>query len=146
MGPDLGPYLAANRRHERYLDIIGVNYHFNNQWIHGGQPIDIGHPLYKPFGRILIETYARYGRPLLIAETGIENDRRAAWYRYVSSQARDAMRAGVPLEAICLYPIVNHRGWDDDRMCHNGLLSADVGAGRPQADAALSSAMRSMKI
>jgi len=81
-----------------------------------------------------------------LADWEVGSHRRAAWYRYVSSQARDAMRAGVPLEAICLYPIVNHRGWDDDRMCHNGLLSADVAAGRRQADAALSSAIRSMKI
>ena len=126
---------------ERYLDIIGVNYYFNNQWIHGGSPIDIGHPLYKPFGRILIETFARYGKPLLIAETGIEGDRRAAWYRYVASQARDAMRAGVPLEGLCLYPIVNHTGWDDDRMCHNGLLSSNVKSGRRKAEEALSSAI-----
>ncbi|HYP08997.1 MAG TPA: hypothetical protein VER03_22410, partial [Bryobacteraceae bacterium] len=25
------------------------------------------------------------------------------------------------VEGICLYPIVNHPGWDDDRHCHNGL-------------------------
>lgn len=126
---------------ERYLDIIGVNYYFNNQWIHGGPPIDIGHPFYKPFSSILIETYARYGKPILIAETGIEDDRRAAWYRYVSSQARVAMRAGVPLEGLCLYPIVNHPGWDDDRMCHNGLLSANVSDGRRTADKAFASAI-----
>lgn len=23
---------------------------------------------------------------------------------------------------ICLYPIANHLGWDDDRLCPNGLL------------------------
>ncbi len=124
---------------EHYLDIIGVNYYFNNQWVHGGPPIDIDHSLYKPFGKILIETYARYGKPLLIAETGIEDDRRAAWFRYVYSQAHDAMRAGVPLEGLCLYPIVNHPGWDDDRMCHNGVLSADVTAGRRKVNSALAS-------
>jgi hypothetical protein len=127
---------------ERYLDVIGVNYYFNNQWIHGGPPIDIGHPLYKPLSNILIETYARYGRPLIIAETGIEGERRAAWYSYVSSQARLAMRAGVPLEGLCLYPIADHPGWDDNRMCENGLLSAEVSIGGRQADAALSSAIR----
>jgi glycosyltransferase involved in cell wall biosynthesis len=127
---------------ERYLDVIGVNYYFNNQWIHGGPPIDIGHPLYKPFSNILIETYARYGRPLIIAETGIEGERRAAWYSYVSSQARLAMKAGVPLEGLCLYPIADHPGWDDNRMCENGLLSAEVSIGGRQADAALSSAIR----
>jgi glycosyltransferase involved in cell wall biosynthesis len=117
---------------DRYLDIIGVNYYFNNQWIHGGPPIDIGHPLYKPLRTILIETYARYGKPMMIAETGIEDDRRAAWFTYVASEALAAMRAGVPLEGLCLYPIVNHAGWDDRRACQNGLLSASLAAeGRP---------------
>ncbi|WP_244481250.1 glycosyltransferase family 4 protein [Rhizobium sp. Leaf371] len=113
---------------ERYLDVIGVNYYFNNQWIHGGPPIDIGHPLYKPLRTILIETYARYGKPMMIAETGIEDDRRAAWFTYVAQEALAAMKAGVPLEGLCLYPIVNHAGWDDKRPCQNGLLSAGMTA------------------
>ena len=25
------------------------------------------------------------------------------------------------VNGICLYPIVNHPGWEDDRHCHNGL-------------------------
>jgi glycosyltransferase involved in cell wall biosynthesis len=112
---------------EHYLDVIGVNYYFNNQWIHGGPPIDIGHPLYKPLRTILIETYARYGKPMMIAETGIEDDRRAAWFTYVAEEALAAMKAGVPLEGLCLYPIVNHAGWDDRRACQNGLLSAAPG-------------------
>jgi hypothetical protein len=32
-----------------------------------------------------------------------------------------AMNSGVRVEGICLYPILNHPGWDDDRHCHNGL-------------------------
>ncbi len=134
---------------ERYLDIIGVNYYFNNQWIHGGPPIDIGHALYKPLSKILIETYARFGKPMLIAETGIEDARRAPWFDYVSAEATLAMRSGVPLEGICLYPVVNHPGWDDDRACENGLLSADIGpTGRsahpPLAEAIAASRFRNM--
>lgn len=110
---------------ERYLDIIGVNYYHNNQWIHGGAPIDVDHPLHKPLHKILVETYSRYGRPMLIAETGCEGDHRSEWLEYVAEEARAAMRAGVPLEGICLYPIISHLGWDDDRVCENGLLSMD---------------------
>ena len=109
---------------EKYLDIVGVNYYHNNQWIHGGPPIDLGHPLYKPFRAILIETYARYGKAIFVAETGIEAERRPEWLRYVAQEVRAAMRAGVPMEGVCLYPVVNHPGWDDDRDCHNGLFSA----------------------
>lgn len=109
---------------EKYLDIVGVNYYHNNQWIHGGPPIDMDHPLYKPLRTILIETYARYGKPVFIAETGIEAERRASWIAYVYAEVRAAMKAGVPIEGICLYPIISHLGWDDERPCDNGLLSA----------------------
>ncbi|KAA0687370.1 glycosyltransferase [Neorhizobium sp. P12A] len=117
------PQIGGN---ERYLDIVGVNYYSNNQWLHGGPPIDIGHRLYKPFSTILIETFARYGKPILIAETGTEDERRASWFEYIASEAAQAMRFGVPLEGLCLYPIVNHPGWDNDRLCANGLLTAEA--------------------
>lgn len=112
---------------EALLDIVGVNYYFNNQWIHGGPPIDIGHPLYKPFRRILAETYARYGRPIFVAETGIEGDRRPGWLAYVCAEIRAAMAAGVPVEGLCLYPVLDHPGWDDERYCPNGLLQFSPG-------------------
>jgi hypothetical protein len=132
----LWPQIGGN---ERYLDIVGVNYYFNNQWIHSGPPIDISHPLYKPLSRILIETYARYGKPIMIAETGIEGDRRASWFRYVAAQANAAIQTGVPLEGICLYPIVDHPGWDDDRSCQNGLLSVEISGSGRGVDPGLSS-------
>jgi beta-glucosidase/6-phospho-beta-glucosidase/beta-galactosidase len=70
---------------------------------------------------MLREVQERYGRPIFIAETGIEDDVRPAWLHYVSKEVRGAARLGVGVEGICLYPIVNHPGWEDDRHCHNGL-------------------------
>lgn len=105
-----------------YLDIIGLNYYFHNQWFYPNRrKIRRGHELYRPFSEILVEYYARYKRPILIAETGIENDERAGWFRYICEQVEAAQEKGVPLEGVCLYPIVNHPGWDDDRHCQNGL-------------------------
>lgn len=105
-----------------YLDIIGLNYYFHNQWFYPNRhKIMRGHQLYRPFNEILVEYHNRYRRPILIAETGIEDDERADWFRYVCSQAQIALDKGVPLEGVCLYPILNHPGWDDDRHCHNGL-------------------------
>ena len=31
------------------------------------------------------------------------------------------MESGVPVQGICLYPIVNHPGWINQRHCYNGL-------------------------
>ncbi len=107
--------------HEKYLDILGVNYYDNNQWIYDGPFIDVTHPLYRPFSDILTEVYARYGRPLFISETGVEGDMRAEWLRYIGEQVHTTMMAGVPVEGICLYPICDYPGWDDERRCHTGL-------------------------
>ncbi|MEG4091637.1 beta-glucosidase [Microcoleus sp. Pol12B4] len=106
---------------EKYLDIIGVNYYDRNQWIHNEEPMKYTDPLYRPFREMLQEVFERYGRPLFVAETGTEDDFRPVWFNYVCTEVMAAMKAGVPIEGICLYPIVNHPGWDDDRHCYNGL-------------------------
>ncbi len=128
----------------RYLDIVGVNYYANNQWIHGGPPIDRHHPLYRPFRHLAADIYGRYQRPMFVAETGIEGDHRAPWLDYMAAEVHAAMDSGVPMEGICLYPVVDHPGWDDDRACPNGLLGAVPWAGdrtihAPLADSLLRS-------
>jgi hypothetical protein len=112
------PELGGN---EKYLDIVGVNYYPHNQWEYKGKMIPITDPRYRPFSDILKEVYERYRRPMLIAETGTEAQARGSWLRYIGEQTRLALAEGVPLHGICLYPILNHPGWADDRHCHNGL-------------------------
>lgn len=114
-----------------YLDIIGVNYYSDNQWYHGdGRTIERDSPDYRPFKGILREIHQRYKRPLLIAETGAEGDLRGDWLRYVSEQAGLAMQAGVPVEGICLYPVLDYPGWADERHCPVGLLGFADESGR----------------
>jgi hypothetical protein len=122
--------MIAGRTHpelggrEEYLDVLGVNYYVHNQWVYPGghgTMIEPSHVQYRPVWQMLQEVHERYGRPLFIAETGIEDDARPAWLRYIGYEVRRAIREGVPLEGLCLYPVVNHPGWDDDRHCYNGL-------------------------
>jgi hypothetical protein len=108
----------------KYLDIIGVNFYPHNQWFFDGPTIRRGHPIYRPFRQMLNAVYQRYHRPLFVAETGAEDEARPEWLRYVSREVRAAMAGGVPVAGICLYPILNHPGWDDERHCHNGLWDA----------------------
>lgn len=127
------------------LDIIGVNYYPRNQWLHGGPGtgtgIDVDHPTYRPLSDLLFATYARYHRPLFIAETGVEDDRRAPWLRYVAGEVSRARARGVPVEGLCLYPVMNHPGWDDDRACQNGLLTQQFIGGQRGVDSPLSVAV-----
>ncbi len=119
--------MIAGRQHpelggqEKYIDIIGVNYYDRNQWIHNEEPMKVTDPLYTPFRYMLQEVYERYQRPLFIAETGTEDYFRPLWFKYVAGEVLAAIKMGIPIEGICLYPIVNHPGWEDDRHCHNGL-------------------------
>ena len=124
--------------HEKYLDIIGLNYYHDNQWQypHGGK-IWRGDARYYPLNLILREWATRFGRPILIAETGIENEARPEWFRYVAEQARIAETNGTAVEGICLYPILNHPGWDDERHCHNGLWDYPDNRGRREIYAPL---------
>lgn len=118
----------------RYLDLIGLNYYFHNQWRHPSRrKIPLGHKLYRPLNEILSEYYERYDRPLVIAETGIEDDERPTWLRYVCEQAKITISNGIPLLGACLYPIVNHPGWADDRHCRNGLWDYADDKGNRQA-------------
>ena len=108
--------------HEALIDVIGVNYYIHNQWVWEGQMIVPSDPRYRHVSEMLHEVYERYRRPIFVAETGIEDETRPAWLRYMCREVYTAMQAGVPVEGICLYPIVNHPGWDDDRHCHNGMF------------------------
>ncbi|MGN6552532.1 MAG: beta-glucosidase [Verrucomicrobiota bacterium] len=125
--------------HEKYLDIVGVNFYPHNQWFYNLKgfrrirkftPISRRHPLYRPFREMLAEVYDRYHRPMLIAETGAEDRIRPGWLRYVCGEASAAINEGVPVHGICLYPIVNHPGWTDERHCHNALWDYPDARGR----------------
>jgi hypothetical protein len=114
----------------KYLDIVGANFYPHNQWFYNLKgyrrirrftPISRKHPAYRPFREMLGELHERYQRPIYIAETGSENRIRASWLRYVCEETRAAMQADVPVQGMCLYPILNHPGWTDGRHCHNGL-------------------------
>ncbi len=107
---------------EDCLDIVGANYYWNNQWIHGGAPTPPGHFLHRPLHDTLSELWTRYQRPLIVAETGCEGSAAFGWLGYVCSEVRQAQRMRVPVEGICLYPVMDYPGWDDERHCGVGLI------------------------
>jgi beta-glucosidase/6-phospho-beta-glucosidase/beta-galactosidase len=115
MAPELGGK-------PQYLDVLGVNYYERNQWVHNSTALSRDDPRYRPFREILDEVSHRYRRPLFVSETGTEDCRRADWFRYVCDEVAAALARGVPVHGICLYPILNHPGWEVDRHCHNGLF------------------------
>lgn len=129
LGGRLWPGLGGS---PEYLDVIGVNYYPDNQWYLDGPKIRPGDPDYRPFRGMLSELFHRYRRPLLVAETGAEGDLRGPWLRHVSEQVWQAMQQDVPVEGICLYPVLDYPGWTDNRHCPAGLFGfADAHGQRP---------------
>lgn len=122
---------------EDLLDIVGVNFYFNNQWVHEFETMGMGHRLYRPFADMLREVHDRYRRPLIVAETGAEGDNGPGWLRYVGGEVRAALRAGVPVQGLCLYPVMDYPGWDDERHCPCGLIHTDADYRARSLDSAL---------
>ena len=71
---------------------------------------------------MLKDIYQRYGKTLFIAETGAEGGARAAWLHYVCDEVRLALAADVPVASVCLYPVTDYPGWEDNRHCEVGLV------------------------
>jgi beta-glucosidase/6-phospho-beta-glucosidase/beta-galactosidase len=115
-----------------YVDIVGLNYYLHNQWIDGGLPMALDHPKFRPLRDILAAAHSRYGKPVFLAETGIEGDLRGAWLRIMATEVAAAQAGGVPVEGICLYPVTDYPGWVDARHCPTGLLGfPDTDGARP---------------
>lgn len=116
----------------KYLDVIGVNFYADNQFMLDGTTIPRGDPSYRPLSAMLMDVARRYGRPLFVSETGSEGHTRGEWLRYVGNECLTALDGGCELHGITLYPIVDHPGWADDRHCENGLWGyADQAGHRP---------------
>ena len=110
-----------------YLDIIGVNFYHDNQWeVPGGEKIH-WHLMprdsrWVPFSRLVLEAHERYRRPIIVGETSHVGSGRAEWIRELTDEIISAINAGLPLEGICLYPVMDRFEWDNPAHWHNSGL------------------------
>jgi UDP-galactopyranose mutase len=119
----MAPELGGN---PRYLDVVGVNYYHANQWEHPDvrlrwedTPRD---PRWLPFSSLLAEVYYRYWRPVVVSETSHFGAGRGRWIREVADEVARARGAGVEVEGLCVYPIIDRPDWEDpDHWHHSGL-------------------------
>ncbi|MGI4870393.1 MAG: hypothetical protein ACRYFX_04350 [Janthinobacterium lividum] len=113
-----------------YLDILGFNYYYDNQW-----DVTTSRRLgwndvrpdsrWRPLRELLQEAYRRYKRPLAITETSHPGIDRPLWWQMIGRECAAALRQGVPLLGVCLYPIIDRPDWDFlDNWHHSGLWDA----------------------
>lgn len=122
---------------EATLDLIGVNHYAAGQWEVGSERRLHWHlrdPRRQPLGTLLRETWERYGRPLLLAETSHVGAGRAAWLDEIAAEVQRVRREGVPVGGLCLYPIVDRPDWDDPAHWHrSGLWDVELHVPMPPA-------------
>ena len=116
------------------VDLVGLNFYPHNQWYWNGPTIPMGHHEYRPLADMLLEMAERYGKPLLLSETGAEGTGKPSWLHYVCNEVREAMGRGADVRGICWYPITAYPGWDNSRHAETGLLSAVVANGSRHVD------------
>ncbi|MDQ6676868.1 MAG: beta-glucosidase [Acidobacteriota bacterium] len=110
-----------------YLDILGSNFYASNEWevvgarriVWDQQPRD---PRWRPLHSLLQDTWERYRRPLFLAETSHVGVGRPAWILDAGTEVYEARLAGIPVEGICLYPIIDRYDWGNPGHWHNSGL------------------------
>ena len=109
------------------IDVIGWNFYPHNQWREDDTRVPRGDPHYRPLRNLLHDVAERFGRPLVLSETGAEEPDGVGWLSYVAAEAEAALQMGVPLRAICIYPVTDYAGWDNARHCECGPIGSREG-------------------
>jgi hypothetical protein len=110
--------------HEGAFDLIGANYFPDNQRSIEDGLIGMGCIGYQPLSTLLERLWNRYQLPILLSETGAEGANACSWLAHVQLETQLALRWGVPVEGVCLYPVMDYPGWIDGRHCRCGLIAA----------------------
>jgi hypothetical protein len=108
------PDLGGSRAH---LDVIGVNYYWNCQWVHGeeGTWLHDDDPRRAHLRDLVREVWSRYGGDIFISETSHWGDHRADWLLQLAEDIEFLLDADVPLRGVCLYPIIGMQDWHAPR-------------------------------
>ncbi len=116
---------------EGYLDILGYNFYFNNQWIaapHEFLDWKIGeaNPAFIPLHQLLIAAFKKYNRPFVLTETSHPKEDRPLWISMIETESQKLLQAKLPFWGICWYPMVNRPDWDYVHDWHYAGIWDDV--------------------
>ena len=117
------------------VDIVGVNYY--------------PHTARTSLSKVLLKTWRRYGKPVMISETSWHDGHplqrrrfpcfnKQRWLRHVMDEVGIAEAKGVKLAGVCWYPIISCPAWDrSPAVWNHGLIQPDL-----SLDARLSAELR----
>jgi hypothetical protein len=117
------------------VDVVGVNFY--------------PHTARTPLLKVLVKTWKRYGKPILVSETSWHDGHpghhrlhpgwnKGQWLKHIENEVAAAQLKGVQVAGICWYPIVDCPPWNRPRSrgrWSHGLIRQDL-----SVDASLSKA------
>jgi len=111
------------------IDILGLNnYSFGQMEYAGGgkpnEPLKPGDNRIRPVADLIWESWDKYRRPCIIAETSGLYGGRPDWLNDIVCESLAAVNRGVELHGICLFPAVDMTDWHTGKWLHMGI--ADV--------------------
>jgi len=115
-----------------YLDILGYNFYFNNQWILETHEYlewkkDCYDNRFIPLHKLLNSAYQRYQRPFVITETSHPREHRPLWAKMIVEQCALTLKTEIPLWGVCWYPIIDRPDWDDLTDWHqSGIWDEEI--------------------
>lgn len=113
-----------------YMDIAGFNYYYENQWEHCGSAIGWCNEKRRTcFSELLKDAYLRYKKPVILSETGHFKEDRSKWMELITEDCIKAMKGGVDLRGICIYPVLDRPDWDENHYIPCGIWGYDTVTG-----------------
>jgi hypothetical protein len=114
-----------------YLDIIGCNYYYNNQWVVDSSEflpwVDTGDPRWMPLSEMMKVVHERYGVPLVLSETSHPGVDKASWVTFIGEECSKLLVEDIPLWGVCWYPIIDRPDWDHFKPWYRaGLWDLDT--------------------
>jgi beta-glucosidase/6-phospho-beta-glucosidase/beta-galactosidase len=95
------------------MDLVGFNYYYNNQWELRGRGVCWKKERERRnFPSLLKMAAERYGKPVVLSETGHYKEERCGWMLQITEECIEAMQNGVDLRGICIYPVLDRPDWD----------------------------------
>ncbi len=108
-----------------YVDLIGLNFYYNNQWLADSHEFirwRSNDPRWMPLSQLLQQVHRRYGRPLVLSETSHPKEDRPVWVEMLTEECLAATDMRLPLLGVCWYPIIDRPDWDDLVTWHEAGL------------------------
>jgi hypothetical protein len=120
------------RGRPEYVDIIGLNFYFTNQFVFPvGELLpwlnEVPDVRWKYPAELIEALYKRYNRPMILAETSHPGEDRPLWLDFIAAECKKILKKEIPLWGICWYPVIDRPDWDHLLPWHkSGLWDVEI--------------------